>query len=223
MDLVSYAGKHNEANGEDNRDGHNENHSWNNGAEGRTDDPEVMRLPPPRRHGLLSTLFATRGTIMLTAGDEAGRSQRGNNNAYCQDNAITWIDWTGAGRGAHRPYRSSVANPRALRRLPRDRLLHRKRRCRMADGSTASPMTIDGLGKPRHRQSGDGACHRRRRTEQASTRLAVAHQPQPRAASLPPADTARRLVASCCLRRGAGLGMIAARSVGFHRRNLMSL
>ncbi|MCK3779136.1 glycogen debranching protein GlgX [Ensifer sesbaniae] len=93
-DIVSYAGKHNEANGEENRDGHNENHSWNNGAEGPTTDPEILAA---RRHdvmALIGTLFSSRGTIMLTAGDEGGRSQGGNNNAYCQDNAITWLDWT---------------------------------------------------------------------------------------------------------------------------------
>ncbi|WP_429813188.1 glycogen debranching protein GlgX [Ensifer sp. B1-9] len=93
-DIVSYAGKHNEANGEENRDGHNENHSWNNGAEGPTGDPEILAA---RRHdvmALIGTLFSSRGTIMLTAGDEGGRSQSGNNNAYCQDNAITWLDWT---------------------------------------------------------------------------------------------------------------------------------
>ena len=93
MDLVSHAGKHNEANGEDNRDGHNENHSWNNGAEGETTDGAVL---PARRadvKALLSSLFLSRGTIMLTAGDEGGRSQQGNNNAYCQDNAITWMHW----------------------------------------------------------------------------------------------------------------------------------
>ncbi|OBZ95285.1 glycogen debranching protein [Pararhizobium polonicum] len=93
MDLVSYAGKHNEANGEDNRDGHSDNQSWNNGAEGATDDPDILAFRGRDVMGLLSTLFATRGTIMLTAGDEGGRSQRGNNNAYCQDNAITWVDW----------------------------------------------------------------------------------------------------------------------------------
>jgi len=93
-DLVSYAGKHNEANGEDNRDGHNENHSWNNGAEGETKDPDILARRRADLKALLSTLFATRGTIMLTAGDEGGRSQRGNNNAYCQDNAITWVDWS---------------------------------------------------------------------------------------------------------------------------------
>jgi len=93
FDLASHEHKHNDANGEDNRDGHNENYSWNNGAEGLTADPAVQE----RRHrdvrALLSTLFASRGTIMLTMGDEAGRSQRGNNNAYCQDNEITWMDW----------------------------------------------------------------------------------------------------------------------------------
>ncbi|UHS62251.1 glycogen debranching protein GlgX [Agrobacterium vaccinii] len=93
FDLVSHAHKHNDANGEDNRDGHNENHSWNNGVEGLTDDPTINAARIADVKSLLSTLFVTRGTIMLTAGDEGGRSQRGNNNAYCQDNAITWVDW----------------------------------------------------------------------------------------------------------------------------------
>jgi glycogen operon protein len=92
-DLVSHAHKHNEANGEHNRDGHNENHSWNNGAEGETDDPGIIAARRQDLKALLSTLYATRGAIMLTAGDEAGRTQQGNNNAYCQDNAITWLDW----------------------------------------------------------------------------------------------------------------------------------
>ena len=94
MDLVSYARKHNEANGEANRDGHDENYSWNNGAEGPIDDPEIAAA---RRHdvmALLGTLFASRGAIMLTAGDEGGRSQAGNNNTYAQDNAVTWLDWS---------------------------------------------------------------------------------------------------------------------------------
>ncbi|MGO4436985.1 glycogen debranching protein GlgX [Rhizobium sp. RAF56] len=94
MDLVSYAAKHNEANGEENRDGHNENYSWNNGVEGATEDPAVLERRQSDVAALLSTLFATRGTLMLTAGDEGGRTQRGNNNAYCQDNAITWLDWS---------------------------------------------------------------------------------------------------------------------------------
>jgi glycogen operon protein len=95
-DLVSYAHKHNEANGEDNRDGHNENHSWNNGVEGTTEDGRVLSARRQDLKAMLSTLFATRGAIMLTAGDEGGRTQRGNNNAYCQDNAMTWLDWASA-------------------------------------------------------------------------------------------------------------------------------
>ncbi|MGE7367630.1 glycogen debranching protein GlgX [Neorhizobium sp. NPDC001467] len=93
MDLVSHQHKHNEANGENNRDGHNDNLSWNNGVEGASDDPTVIENRRRDVIALLSTLFVSRGTVMLTAGDEGGRSQRGNNNAYCQDNAITWLDW----------------------------------------------------------------------------------------------------------------------------------
>jgi len=93
FDLVSHDHKHNDANGEDSRDGHNENYSWNNGAEGLTADPAVQERRRRDVRALLSTLFASRGTIMLTMGDETGRSQRGNNNAYCQDNEITWMDW----------------------------------------------------------------------------------------------------------------------------------
>jgi glycogen debranching enzyme len=93
MDLVSHEHKHNEANGEDNRDGHNDNHSWNNGVEGESTDPAVQNARRGDIEALLASLFATRGTIMLTAGDEGGRSQKGNNNAYAQDNALTWLDW----------------------------------------------------------------------------------------------------------------------------------
>jgi glycogen operon protein len=95
-DLVSYAHKHNEANGEENRDGHNENHSWNNGVEGETSDKSILKKRRQDVEALLSTLFASRGAVMLTAGDEFGRTQRGNNNAYCQDNALTWLDWAKA-------------------------------------------------------------------------------------------------------------------------------
>lgn len=94
-DLVAYERKHNAANGEDNRDGNDENLSWNNGVEGKTFDPEVKECREWDLRALLSTLFASRGTIMLTAGDEFGRTQRGNNNAYAQDNEISWLDWTG--------------------------------------------------------------------------------------------------------------------------------
>ncbi|ANC88013.1 glycogen debranching protein GlgX [Sphingomonas sp. NIC1] len=92
-DLVSYAERHNRANGEDNRDGHGDNLSWNNGVEGPSDDPAIRQRRRDGLRALLATLFASRGTIMLTAGDEFGRTQQGNNNAYAQDNTIGWVDW----------------------------------------------------------------------------------------------------------------------------------
>ncbi|MGH7824244.1 MAG: glycogen debranching protein GlgX [Candidatus Binatia bacterium] len=92
-DLVSYNEKHNEANGEENRDGHNDNISWNCGAEGPTDDPAVLELRERQKRNFLATLLLSQGVAMLLAGDEAGRTQGGNNNAYCQDNEISWLDW----------------------------------------------------------------------------------------------------------------------------------
>lgn len=94
-DTVSYETRHNHANGEDNRDGHGENFSWNNGAEGPSLDPAILARRSADLRALLGTLFASTGTIMLTAGDEFGRSQQGNNNAYAQDTPLTWIDWNG--------------------------------------------------------------------------------------------------------------------------------
>jgi glycogen operon protein len=95
-DVVSYVEKHNEANGEDNRDGHNDNYSANWGAEGPTDDPKINETRARVQRGLLATVFFSHGTPMLLAGDEFGRTQRGNNNAYCQDNEISWLDWAQA-------------------------------------------------------------------------------------------------------------------------------
>lgn len=89
-DTVSFAHRHNHANGEDNRDGHGENHSWNCGIEGPTDDPAILARRAADIRALIGTLFASTGTIMLTAGDEFGRSQHGNNNAYCQHMPIDW-------------------------------------------------------------------------------------------------------------------------------------
>ncbi|KQP49834.1 glycogen debranching protein GlgX [Pseudorhodoferax sp. Leaf274] len=94
-DLVSYNDKHNDANGEDNRDGHSDNRSWNCGAEGPTDDAGVLALRAQQQRNLLATLLLSQGTPMLLAGDEFGRSQDGNNNAYCQDGPISWVDWDG--------------------------------------------------------------------------------------------------------------------------------
>ncbi len=93
-DLVSYNDKHNEANGEDNRDGHDHNRSWNCGAEGPTDDPQVNALRERQKRNFIATLLLSQGVPMLVAGDEMGRTQQGNNNAYCQDNEISWLDWS---------------------------------------------------------------------------------------------------------------------------------
>jgi len=95
-DLVSYAGKHNEANGEENRDGHDENYSDNLGVEGPTDDPDILENRGRRARGLLAILLLAQGVPMLLGGDELGNSQGGNNNAYAQDNEIGWLDWAGA-------------------------------------------------------------------------------------------------------------------------------
>ncbi|HZM36494.1 MAG TPA: glycogen debranching protein GlgX [Burkholderiales bacterium] len=92
-DLVSHNDKHNEANGEGNRDGHSHNRSWNHGVEGPTDDEAIRGLRKRQMKNMLGTLLLAQGTPMLTAGDEFGRTQRGNNNAYCQDNEISWLDW----------------------------------------------------------------------------------------------------------------------------------
>jgi glycogen operon protein len=92
-DLVSYNERHNEANLENNTDGHSDNLSWNCGAEGPTDDAAVSRLRKRQMCNLLATLFLSQGVPMLQAGDEFARTQRGNNNAYCQDNEISWVDW----------------------------------------------------------------------------------------------------------------------------------
>ncbi|RYZ24470.1 MAG: glycogen debranching enzyme GlgX [Chitinophagaceae bacterium] len=92
-DLVSYNEKHNEDNGENNNDGESHNRSWNCGVEGPTDDPEVLKLRSRQQRNFMATLFLSQGVPMIIAGDELGRTQGGNNNAYCQDNEISWIDW----------------------------------------------------------------------------------------------------------------------------------
>ena len=92
-DLVSYNHKHNEANGEGNRDGADDNNSWNCGVEGETDDPGVLALRDRQARNLLATLLVSQGVPMITAGDEMGKTQGGNNNAYCHDDEISWLDW----------------------------------------------------------------------------------------------------------------------------------
>src|SRR5690606_18478479 len=127
-DLVSYAHKHNEANGEDNRDGHDHNESSNWGVEGPTDDPAVLELRGRVKRALLAKLFCSHGTPMLLAGDEFGHSQSGNNNAYCQDNELAWLDWTALSDPGGRALAGYVARLAALRRdlatLRADSFLH---------------------------------------------------------------------------------------------------
>ena len=94
FDLVSYDRKHNEANAEHNRDGRDDNFSWNSGIEGETDDAAIQRLRTQRARNFIALLLVSQGVPMLLAGDEVLRSQRGNNNAYCQDNDISWMDWS---------------------------------------------------------------------------------------------------------------------------------
>ena len=108
-DLVSYDNKHNEANGEDNRDGTDDNRSWNCGAEGPTDKPEINALRRRQVRNFLATLLLSQGVPMLVAGDELGRTQQGNNNAYCQDNPISWLDWGHVDEDLLRFTRSMIA------------------------------------------------------------------------------------------------------------------
>ncbi len=107
QDLVSYNEKHNEANGENNRDGEDHNRSWNCGVEGETDDPQIIALRNKQKRNLLTTLFLSQGVPMIVAGDEMGRTQKGNNNAYCQDNEISWIAWQQADTGVAGVYKKA--------------------------------------------------------------------------------------------------------------------
>ncbi|KIG18584.1 Glycogen debranching enzyme [Enhygromyxa salina] len=122
-DLVSYARKHNLANGEDNRDGHDHNLSDNCGVEGPTEDPEIQAQRRRLVRALLTSLFVSQGTPMLLAGDELGRSQRGNNNAYCQDGPTTWIDWAAADHELLAFVRELITLRREHPTLRRDRWL----------------------------------------------------------------------------------------------------
>jgi glycogen operon protein len=125
-DLVSYNEKKNQANGEGNRDGHSANHSWNHGVEGPTDDPEIVKLREQQKRNLLATVLLSHGTPMILAGDEFGHSQDGNNNAYAQDNEITWLDWmriSSAGRSLREFTRKLIATRKAFPILHRSRFV----------------------------------------------------------------------------------------------------
>ena len=135
-DLVSYDRKHNEANGEDNRDGSDDNRSWNCGVEGPTDDPEINELRARQARNFLATLFCSQGVPMMLAGDEMGRTQAGNNNAYCQDNEVSWVDWSQAAGE-----RDMMDFTRALSALRREHPVFRRRRF-----FRGHPPTSDGPG-----------------------------------------------------------------------------
>ena len=148
MDTVSYARKHNEANGEENRDGHGHNLSDNMGVEGPADDPAIRARRDRRRRNLFATLMLSQGTPMILGGDELGNSQGGNNNAYCQDNPTGWVDWDGADPGFLDFCRQAIAFRKAHPILRQRRFLHSQPReqdglpdlfWRRADGR---PMTL---------------------------------------------------------------------------------
>ncbi|MCL5775441.1 glycogen debranching protein GlgX [Limibaculum sp. FT325] len=123
-DLTAYARRHNEANGEGNRDGHAQNFSHNCGAEGATGDPAILTRRARRARNLMATLYLAQGTPMLLAGDEIGNSQGGNNNAYCQDNPTAWVNWAGADEALHGFVRRLAALRRAHPVLRQTRFLH---------------------------------------------------------------------------------------------------
>src|SRR4029079_11033055 len=126
-DLWAYNTKHNEANGENNRDGHDDNRSWNCGVEGPTDDPAIRALRERMRRGIMATLLLSQGTPMILMGDEVGRTQNGNNNAYCQDSPIAWLDWKSVGE-ADRAFmeflRGIIRMRKRYRILRANRFLH---------------------------------------------------------------------------------------------------
>ena len=132
-DLVSYDYRHNDANGENGNDGHPDNRSWNGGVEGPTDDPSITEQRNRRRRSLLATLLISQGVPMLAGGDELGRTQRGNNNAYAQDNEISWYDWSSVDQGFVEFVRSLVA-------LRNGHAVFRQRRWLTGDAPLGSPL-----------------------------------------------------------------------------------
>ncbi len=161
-DLVSYNQKHNEANLENNRDGHDENLSWNCGVEGPTDDPEILALRERQKRNFLATLLLAQGVPMLLAGDESGRTQDGNNNAYCHDTPLSWLDWEAAEQPSNRELAGFLRRLVALRKahpiLRRQRYLHGR------DASSEGIVDIAWYGpsgqemKPEHWQDPHARC-----------------------------------------------------------------
>jgi isoamylase len=137
-DLVSYDEKHNEANGEDNQDGESHNRSWNGGVEGPTEDPDIVAFRERQKRNFLTTLLLSQGVPMISHGDELGRTQQGNNNVYCQDNELSWVDWTDA--------RNQDVLTRFTRDLTRLRAEHPIfRRRRFFSGEPAGDSKVPGI------------------------------------------------------------------------------
>lgn len=153
-DLVSYDRKHNEANGEQNRDGHGDNRSYNHGFEGPTEDEEILALRAQTSRNLMATLMVSMGVPMITAGDEIGRTQQGNNNAYCQDNAITWLDWTSTPE-SHAMLRSTKRVIRLRKEFLAGQPHHYPSRDKQAYlhwfDEHGKPMSMDRWNDPQHR------------------------------------------------------------------------
>ena len=190
-DLVSYDHKHNEANGEDNRDGTDNNRSWNHGVEGETDDAEIVALRRRQAANLMATLCLSSGVPMITAGDERGRTQRGNNNAYCQDNEISWVDW--------RPddaWLDVYELTKAALRLRREHPALRQRHC--FDGharpSRAARRTSPGCTPTGREMTDAGLARRRRCTSSACSSPATRCARPARAAS---SSATRRSCSGC--------------------------
>ena len=163
LDLVSYNNKHNEANGEANRDGTDANFSWNCGVEGPTDDPAVLALRHRQARNLIATLMVSQGVPMLLGGDELLRTQQGNNNAWCQDNAVSWVDWTCA--------ETNTDFLRFVRQLTALRLRHPalRRKTFFRGGSGTSPPTSSGTASSR---ASPTSASRARRSPSRSTAAA---------------------------------------------------
>jgi len=142
-DLVSYNSKHNLANGEDNRDGHDNNHSNNHGVEGPTDDPAINALRERQRRNLMLTQLVAQGTPMLLAGDEFGHTMHGNNNAYCQDNEISWLDWDNADQEFLRFVRRAVALRKKHPVLRQKSFLHGEQRLEDSNSSDIQWLNTD--------------------------------------------------------------------------------
>ncbi|MBT2551454.1 glycogen debranching protein GlgX [Arthrobacter sp. ISL-5] len=153
-DLVSYDRKHNEANGEQNRDGHGDNRSYNHGFEGRTEDESILARRAQTRRNLMASLMISLGVPMITAGDELGRTQQGNNNAYCQDNPLAWLDWTSTPE-SHAMLRST----KRIIRLRKEFLAGQPHDFPVRDAQSylywydedGQPMSMERWNDPRHR------------------------------------------------------------------------